>query len=107
MSCTKAQSVDEILERSRRLHHQETITAAGHSVDNLNSNNSNSNDINKSVSNRSFVTSGLQLSNVSSLSPPPLPDISGGKEVSHFPLNQCESVNYGIVCLNIGTWSSV
>ena len=79
MSCTKAQSVDEILERSRRLHHQETITAAGHSVDNLNSNsNSNSDNINKSVSNRSFVTSGLQLSNVSSLSPPPLPDISGG-----------------------------
>ena len=99
MSCTKAQSVDEILERSRRLHHQETITSAGHSVDNLTSNNSNSDsdNINKSVSNRSFVTSGLQLSNVSSLSPPPLPDISGGKEVSHFPLNQCESVNYGIV----------
>ena len=77
MSCTKAQSVDEILERSRRLHHQETITVR-HSVDNLNSNNSNSDNINKSVSNRSFVTSGLQLSNVSSLSPPPLPDISGG-----------------------------
>ena len=104
MSCTKAQSVDEILERSRRLHHQETITAAGHSVDNLTSNNSDN--INKSVSNRSFVTSGLQLSNVSSLSPPPLPDISGGKEVSHFPLNQCESVNYGIVVC-MGTWSSV
>ena len=82
MSCTKAQSVDEILERSRRLHHQETITAAGHSVDNLHS--SNSDNINKSVSNRSFVTSGLQLSNVSSLSPPPLPDISGGKEVLIF-----------------------
>ena len=68
LPCTKSRSVDQILARSRQ---GATLAPLAVSADNLSTN------VARSASNRSFVTSGLQLSAVSSNSTAPMPDISG------------------------------
>ena len=60
--------MDQILARSRQ---GATLAPLAVSADNLSTN------VARSASNRSFVTSGLQLSAVSSNSTAPMPDISG------------------------------